>query len=234
MTVKQFTLQTDANACRIVLADLFDKFMDPAFGTLPKKEVDLLIFEALEKVGYVDEDSNLYDLVTLLRVTKTKARNLVYDQELRRMDSAQLDKKILEALKRPLLQKQGDLFLLQIENPLVSDHLKSKIQKLQFASDGSFSPDIIKLSLNAITALVENVIPEEQRELTRNALIAAGAPDTSFKGVLKSTIKALARRYAQDTGEALVDNVSQFLSPLLDGALETVTEKAADIFSEKE
>ena len=30
---------------------------------------------------------------------------------------------------KPLLQKQGDLFVLEVENPLVIDHLRAQLQR---------------------------------------------------------------------------------------------------------
>ncbi|TOQ20695.1 hypothetical protein, partial [Vibrio parahaemolyticus] len=88
--------------------------------------------------------------------------------------------------KNPVIQKSGDLYVLEIENPLVSDHLRSKIQKLGYISDGSFSPSVIKLGLDAVSALIQSYLSDTEIDEVKQALIAAGAPDTSFKGVIKA------------------------------------------------
>lgn len=212
------------------LKRLLERFLDPAFGALPKSEIELLLLGALEEIGAVSAEPGVYELVSKLRVTRSKARNLIYERELRRLTPAELDARVRSLLKRPIIQKAGDQFVLEVENPLVSDHLRSKVQGLGHISDGSFSPSIVKLPLDAVVALIEFYIPESQRAPVRDALVAAGAPDTSFKGVLKAVMKKVARKVASDTGEALLDNASEYISPIVDAAVVDLTEKIAEVF----
>jgi hypothetical protein len=204
-------------------------FVTPAFGALPKSEIELLVLTLLEKLGAISSDPEVYELVSKLRVTRTKARSLIYERELRRLSPGELDNRVREMLKRPLIQKQGELFVLEVENPLVSDHLRSKVQKLGYISDGSFSPSIVKLPLDAIVALIDLYVVQG-KEQVRNALVAAGAPDTSFKGVLKSVLKKVASRVASESGEALLDKASEYIGPILDAVTEGLTGKIAEIF----
>ena len=152
----------DARAASAMKA-LLERFLDPAFGALPKSEIELLILGALEEVGAISGEPSVYELVSKLRVTRTKARNLIYERELRRLTLDELDSRVRNLLKRPIIQKAGDQFVLEVENPLVSDHLRSKVQALGHISDGSFSPTIVKLPLDAVVALIEFYIPGEQR-----------------------------------------------------------------------
>lgn len=219
----------DERAAR-ALKTLLERFLDPAFGALPKSEMELLLLGALEEIGAISSEPGVYELVSKLRVTRTKARNLIYERELRRLTPAELDSRVRTLLKRPIIQKSGDQFVLEVENPLVSDHLRSKVQILGHVSDGSFSPSIVKLPLDAVVALIELYIPEDQRGPVKDALIAAGAPDTSFKGVVKAVLKKVAGKVASDTGEALLDNASEYISPIVDATLEGLTDKIAEVF----
>jgi hypothetical protein len=207
-------------------------YTSPAFGALPKNEVELIVLNVLEQVKAIDADPEVYELVSKLRVTRSKARGLIYDRELRKSSSADLDEKVKILLKRPLIQKNGELFVLEVENPLVSDHLRAKVQKLGYVSDGSFSPNIIKLGLDALSALTESFIAEADRDAVKQVLIAAGAPNASFTGVLKATFKQVANKVAADSGEALMDKASEYIGPLFDSALGTLTEKTRTLFSE--
>lgn len=212
------------------LKTLLERFLDPVFGALPKSEIELLLLETLAEVGAISAEPGVYELVSKLRVTRTKARNLIYERELRRLSTTELDSRVRNLLKRPIIQKAGEQFVLEVENPLVSDHLRSKVQALGHVSDGSFSPSIVKLPLDAVVALIEYYIPEDQRAPVKTALIEAGAPDTSFKGVLKAVLKKVAGKVASDTGEALLDNASEYISPIVDAALGDLTEKISDVF----
>lgn len=217
---------------KAVLAQLLERYLTPAFAALPKNEVELLVLDALEQVGAISADPQLYELVSKLKVTRAKARRLIYDRELRHSSSADLDAKVKALLKRPLLQKQGELFVLEVENPLVSDHLRDKVQQLGYVSDGSFSPSLIKLGLEAITALIASLLSTSEQEQVRLALVAAGAPDGSFKGVLKATLKKVASKVAADSGEALMDKAAGYLAPIVDASIAALGEKAAELFAQ--
>lgn len=221
----------EANA-KAVLAQLLERYLTPAFAALPKNEVELLVLDALEQVGAISADPQVYELVSKLKVTRPKARRLIYDRELRHSSSADLDAKVKALLKRPLLQKQGELFVLEVENPLVSDHLRDKLQQLGYACDGSFSPSLIKLGLEAIIALIADLLSADEQEQVRLALVAAGAPDGSFKGVLKATLKKLASKVAADSGEALLDKAAGYLAPIVDASIAALGEKAAELFAQ--
>lgn len=213
------------------LETFLTRYLTPAFGTLPKAEIDLLVLNLLEDMGAINKDSGVYELVSKLRVTRSKARNLIYQRELRTATSAQLDLQVRKILQRPIIQKAGDVFVLEVENPLVADHLRAKVQSLGYASDGSFSPNIVKLSLDAITALLESNLTVKEREDVREALIAAGAPDISFRGILKATLKKLASKVAANTGEEMLEEVSNYMKPIVEGAVEEAKVRAKSLFS---
>lgn len=206
-------------------------YLTPAFGTLPKAEVDLLVLNLLEDLGVFSNEPNIYELVTKLKITRSKARNLIYQRELRSTTFDQLEKRVLAILQRPLIQKSGELFVLEIENPLVADHLRDKVKNLGYVSDGSFSPNIVRLSIDAITALLESNFTEQQKIEIQKLLIVAGAPDTSFKGVLKATLKKVASKVADNTGEEMIEQASAYMKPLVEGAVGEIKSLAKELFS---
>lgn len=194
-------------------------YLSPAFGTLTKREADLLIFTVLERIGYIEADPTLYSLVQKLRVTRAKARSLLYERELRRMGERDLDEKVRQALRRPLIQKQGELFVLEIDNPLVIDHLRARVQMLGHASDSSFSPSLVKLSDDAIIALLDSILDDKHKDHVRKEFVKAGLPDQSFQGMMKEVFKALATKVAAEAGSRIVEDV---LGPVIDGAFERI------------
>ena len=215
---QQIQVSSEASA-KEVLDLILAAYLSPAFGVLTKREIDILIFDALEKIGYIDANPTIYSLIQKLRVTKSKARQLLYERELRRMNEKDLDARVKELLKRPTIQKQGELFALEIENPLLSDHLRAKVQTLGYASDGSFSPSLVKLSDEAIVALIDALLDEKQKKEVTRAFEKLGLPDKSFKGVLKGVLKVLAKKAADEAGSKLVENV---LGPVIDGAFDGI------------
>jgi hypothetical protein len=232
MDIAKQLANLDEATAKAVLRGLLEGCTNPAFGSLPKGEIELLILDALQRIGAIAEAPGIYELVSKLRVTRAKARRLIYDQELRRSSIEDLDRRLRELLKRPLIQKNGDLFVLEVESPLLSDHLRARVQQLGHVTDGSFSPNLVKLGLDAMTALIGSLLTDADKEALRRALVRAGAPDTSFAGVLKASLRKLAARVAAGTGEALMDKVSDYLAPLLDAVIEGVAKQAGDLFAE--
>jgi hypothetical protein len=231
MDITQIVNAADDNKVRAVLAELLSHYLSPAFGALPKNEVELLMLNSLAQLGAISAEPQVYELVASLRVTRAKARGLLYSRELRQSSAAELDQKVKNLLKRPRLQKDGELFVLEVENPLVADHLRAKLQGLGYLTDGSFSASLIKLSLEAICALIEALLSADEVRQVQAALIAAGAPDTSFKGVLKATLKKLAGKIATDSGEALLDKAAALLTPILDAGIQSISAQASELFA---
>ena len=230
MDINQIVNDATEEETKSALSYFLQSYMSPAFGALPKNEVELIVLNVLEKLRAIDDEPKLYEFVSKLKITRSKARGLIYDRELRQSSVEELDEKVKNLLRKPLIQKNGDLYVLEVENPLVSDHLRSKVQKLGFVSDGSFSPSIIKLGLDAITALIESYLSDQEKIDVRAALVAAGAPDTSFTGVLKATLKRVASKVASDTGEALMEKASDFISPIIGASIGLITQKAGELF----
>lgn len=233
MKIDDFVKNLTEEEAKSALLYFLESYMTPAFGALPKNEVELIVLNMLEQIKVFNKEPKLYELVSNLKVTRTKARGLLYDRELRRSSQKELDEKVKTLLKRPLVQRNGDLYVLEVENPLVSDHLRSKVQTLGYVSDGSFSPSIVKLGLDAITALIESYLSEQEKDDIQAALVAAGAPDASFSGVLKATFKKVASKLASDTGEALIDNASDFISPIIDAGIDLIKIKYGELFDQE-
>ncbi len=223
-----------AESCAKALKPFLKSYLTPAFGALPKAEVELLILQMLEDMGIVNRQPGIYELVSKLKITSAKARKLIYERDLRRTTQEGLDEQLLAVLQKPIILKEGEWFILQIENPLLTDHLREKVKSLGHITDGSFSPGIVKLSLDAMAALIDNTYErnKDKKENARKVLIAAGAPDTSFKGVIKAVLKRVGSKVADETGEVLMGTASQYLEPIITGAAAGITKTFKDFFTD--
>ncbi len=230
MTLQETIANADDATCRSTLEYILSEFSKPAFGALPKREIELVMLEALVRIGYLGSEPSLYQLIQLLRVSRSKSRSLIYERDLRRLGKTQLDDLLRSSLVRPHILKQGDLFCLEIENPLVIDHLKDKLQHLGFAADGSFSPSLVRLSRDAFNALVVDCVPSANHEAIKGALVAAGAPDSTFGGVIKGVLVKLGGKFADGAGEEVAGNISEYLGPIISGATSEITSRVSELF----
>lgn len=231
MNLEHLAEQKEKAEVQKILCDLLKSYLSPAFGALPKREIDLMFLDSLEALGAINKNPSLYEFVSKLKVTRSKARALYYDRELRRIDSKNLNTMAIDALKRPILQKQGSLFVLEIENPLVSDHIRHMFQEIGYATDGSFSPSLIKVSADAFVKLLESRLQKESQKAIKEALVRAGAPDKSFNGVVKAALATLGKKVASDAGEAIAEHVVEFIGPLWDAEYQKIHDSFFKLFT---
>ncbi len=231
MNISAITSKAGCEKTKDAIDTFLAAYMQPAFGSLPKAEVDLLVLRLLGQIGAVSTRPSIYELVSSLKVTRSKARKLIYDQELRTRSIQELDDDVRRILREPILQKRGESFALEIENPLLLDHIRAKLQKMGHLTDGSFSPSLVTLNVDAMVALVEAQLSEAQKADTLGALVAAGAPDKTFKGVLKAALKKLGDKIADESGQAVAEEVVSYIGPLIDARKSKITSLFKVIFS---
>lgn len=212
-------------------------FMTPAFGSLPKREIELRVFDLMRNLGILQTEATIYSLMTDLMVTRTKASQLIFDLEIRRYgsDRHRLDELIKNALINTKFAKDGDYFVMEIENPLTLAHLRQRIREIGHFSDTSFNSALVRAPLDTVTDLMLNIIPDAQHEAVKRALIDAGAPDRGVKAVIKGALKTLGSKIigeaADQVAEGLVDNSANFLEPLVNAGIGQIRERWQGIFA---
>lgn len=66
------------------LKEFLNRYMQPSFGALPKKEVDLLVYRLMFDVGYANSEMLDFQAVSReLRISPARAKALYYDAQLR-------------------------------------------------------------------------------------------------------------------------------------------------------
>lgn len=199
------------------VGDFLEHFINPAFGILTKKEIEFLVFKLIKDIGIISNDLSLFDLMMELHITKSKAHQLLLDYDLRKSEEEQklMEQDIQDELCNAKFAKDGDYFVLDIERPLLHAYLKERIRKLGHITDGSFSQSIVRMNLDAVTAIMLSIIPEKNHDAIKIGLIKAGAPDKSITAVLKSSLKKLGSKFLGEKGAGIVvDKASEMISSL--------------------
>lgn len=215
--------------------ELLQDYLTPAFGSISKRDFDILFFIKLQKLGVFSKNPEIYEIVSELRVTRAKARNLLYESKLRQTSKAELDQELKEILKTPIFLKDNDKIGIEIDNPYLIDHLRAKLKQLNHITDGSFSPELVRLTTDAFVSLFESYLPEESKEAIKQAFIDIGAEaDTSLKGVLKGVFKKLGSKVADETGGQVAESVGKYLGPIISGSIKSMKDMFTGLFTENE
>lgn len=216
---------------KVIFKELMTEYFSPAFGSISKRDLDILLFTKLQKLGLISENPEMYELISKLRVTRSKARNLLYESKLRQSTTEQLDTELIKYLTNPIFLKDNDKIGLEISNPYLIDYLKAKLKDLKHITDGSFSAELIKLTPDAFVALFDSYLLEESKTEIMSALVSIGAKsDTTFKGFLKGVLKKLGTKIADKAGEDIAENIVDYLNPLFSGKIDVLKDTIKEIY----
>lgn len=148
-----------------LLIGFLNAYCKPSFGSMSKRDIDIYVFMLMQDLGIIKENPQIYDVVSLLHITSSKARSLIYESSLRRNSQSTLDQALFELLKNPtFLATSDNMIAIEIDDPLLIDHLKQKLRELKFITDGSFNRGIVKMSLNAYATLFDVCLSDIDRE----------------------------------------------------------------------
>lgn len=205
-----------------VLAHLLEQYRRPSFGSMSKRDVDNMMFVAMQDVGLIDMNPQAYEVVQALHVTSAKARNLIYASALSREQDFDVDKALQDALAKPRFLSGTDKMIgIDIDNPLLIDHLKFKLRHLGYITDGSFNQDLVKMTPEAMSALYVDYVPENTRAALMDQLVKAGIEEDSSAPLIngmKKFFSKLAEKIAEAGSDELLKKVTETLPKILLGA----------------
>lgn len=216
--------KASSDRTQAALLALLTPYFRPTFGAGKTVEHEVSVLRALELLGVVPARATELDLVMTLRVTRAKARALLYQVQLADVHNlAALDDHVREVLAHPRLGQLGSrdggpvVWLLDVPFPLVADRIRQLVRQEGFISDSSFSPTLIKLSSNAYGAVVASLIPLPKRDAllaeARRSLKASEATDLG--SIFGDVFCHLGKQIAGELGGRLAQDVSVELFDLL-------------------
>lgn len=219
-----------------LLLRLLSDYTAPAFGVLPKREVDLLVFRTLRDAGLIGVEAALYQVMADLRVSRSKARNLMFDLEIRQAQAGQLDDQVRSVIMNDSYFRDANWFVLEVENPVVQAHLREICRRARVVTDASFNPSLVRLPVSGLASVLEEFMTADQQAEVKRGLYRAGKlDDPSFRGLMKRALSDLAGRFAGKVGGEVMDGaigaVGEFLQPILSGDQEAITDIWSGIYS---
>jgi hypothetical protein len=216
----QFIQDADIIKLHDVLKVLLKPHASPVFGAVKVIEHEIAALNALRMLGYLASNADEYSLVEGLRVTKAKARSLLYNSALRQMDDeSEVDAQLRLIVGRCILCKDGDMFLFEVPQPLTMDRFRQRVRKLGFISDGTFSGSVARIPGDALVALVEALMPmpEAQKKSTIKKLHAAGYEGKDFASIIKRVAISAASTVGGKVAGYLAEETANVLWPFLTG-----------------
>ena len=202
------------------LREILTRVTQPAFGVLPQRELDLMMFQLMRETGVLEPDASLYSLMTSLRISRAKARNLMFEAEIRETEGGgSLDARVRAAISSPRgFVRDGSYLVLGIENPVVQAHMRERVRALGHITDASFDSTLVRIKPDALAALAEDLMDDDDRSVFREAMIEAGYDkDESLRTALREGLVHLAGlavgEPAAKIGAGYLEDLADFLAP---------------------
>lgn len=182
------------------ILDVFlNDYNRPSFGSLSKKEIDLKVFDILVKVGKIRENPTIFEVIQNLKVSRSKARSLIYDYNLRKQEHGDLAKELQELLLTGCIEKDNKSIKIDIDNPFLIDFIRNTLRLKNKMADGTFKPEILILSIDAFGILLEESLNESDIQLVRKNLYGNDLAKKIGEGICFSFLKkALGEDSAQN------------------------------------
>lgn len=137
-----------------LLTEFFEFYTAPAFGARSKSEIDLKVFELLRERGDIDDD--YYKVSRKLKITPTRAKNLILNDKLRQ-ESGNYDEKFIDLLKNlkfKISVNSNEIILLYVPDILFREHIKAILKQKGIIWDSSFNSEIVKIRLDDFLDIV--------------------------------------------------------------------------------
>lgn len=215
-----------------VLNTILDLYRKPSFGSMSKRDVDIMLFMAMQDRGLIGLNPQTYEVMQYLRVTRAKARNLIYEVALRRMESeAVLKQELHDILSKAVILKETDKVAIEIDNPLLIDYLRKELKELKHLTDGSFSPELVKMEYDAFAHIYEVTRTEEEKKAVKQRLVELGIKQ---EYTLRSTITALlqygGKKIAGKFGGEVAKDIVDIICEHWENISGVIREKANELF----
>lgn len=212
------------NQAKLFSRRFVEAFTTPAFGAISKTEVDNLVFALLIEIGALNPKSQVYEIARDLNVTPAKARNLLFQWQLRSLgNGTALKDDLIAALRSVKFANEGNLLIFGIESPLLREELRSRLKRMGVYADASFSSEIVRLSVKHFVEFLDAFLDKKTKKVMHQALISDDQiKDRSFKAVAYRILKGVAKKAAGEVGDELTDLFGETVQGLMTGDSDSV------------
>ena len=219
---------TDFNKKAQFTEEFLKEYINKGFGTISKKEIDLLVFHLLSELADLDKISN-YNLALKLKLTPTKIKNLRFERRLKycQLTEEQIKYTFIESLKKSAIKvnKTSSWLILSIEDSFVREAIKAILKDLAQLSDSSFNSELITLDFDAFASLMDRFYEEEIKNNTSELkeIIDYFKSETSNKAE-KISFKSLFREFANGAANKTGEETMSLAFSFLTGGISDITE----------
>lgn len=192
-------------------------YLAQSMGSLPKSEIDLLVFTLLIDLKVISADGSVFAIARALNITPSKARSLLFQYQLRHVDAQNGDQMVATTLAKANFSVDEKRLSFGVESPLVRAIIDSKLKERGVFADLSLSGEILRVPLAQFDQFIELLMGKDKAKQLEKALKKDGhLKDASLGGFLKKYGVSAASGAAGAAGKEgfarILEGVDAFMS----------------------
>ena len=188
--------------------DLVESLKGKPYGSIPKKELDLLLFGILYNNNYYDGKSN-YEISLELMISEARLDNLLYDMKLRQKEWQTIDAEELSKLiSNFTFNKENGKFLISIPDKFTKNAIISKLGEEKIIYDFSFNDKLLNLDAQQYANILSLYLSEQQKDEILKIAKKQGFETGEFKDFMLSVLGVIVKNATDGAVSALLGPVN--------------------------
>jgi len=128
----------DSDSVKKIFIDFVKEYLTPSYGSMSKRDFEILLFMKLQELEAIDKDPDLYRLIKELKISRSRARNLLYEAKMRSTEDKDLNEELIKLLQKPIFLKDGDTLVDKIVSTKAKENTIDLFIKEGIMVDNSF------------------------------------------------------------------------------------------------
>jgi hypothetical protein len=210
------------------LEDFLEAYIRNGYGSLPKREIDLLILRLLleQHSKWKSTLPTAFQLARNLRISTRRVQSLL--DEIAFRDEAKTDEwcraQLSDTLKSAEVLKSGNGVQFQIDDGLVRNYAIAVIREGYGVVDTSFNVSVIKLSGEKFAALTIQLLDETDRQKILDRAKPTSPNTNGGRSETKSPLRLFVDSFARSAGDKAGElTVRLGFAAMSGGASEAIT-----------
>lgn len=140
-------------------AAFLKEFLKDGFGSLSKRDVEVLVFNLLLKDEIYDLPCDLFKACRDLKLTEAKVRNLYQASQLKYMqyDENEAKKRFFDIVERGLIERKGNKLIFIVREPLLRQYFEEWVAAKGGFTDSSFNKNLVIVNISIFESILDHL-----------------------------------------------------------------------------
>lgn len=195
-------------------------YLANSFGSLTKKEIDILVFTLLYDDGYFGTKPSYHDISLKLKIPQTKVRTLIHEMHLRQTNDNKegLNEELINILANRAVLRTNSRVEIGIEKQIILEHLDFKVKDLGSHLDYKNNREVAVIDEDTFTLLLMDLMSDRQRTLVENGIKdVLEKQEITLKEQLPTFWESFKCKAGEKAGEQSVDLLNRLVNALITG-----------------